>query len=98
MTNRVTKLKCSWCKKRFKPPSKGRRPKYCSHSCRQRAYEMRRAQQRVPELLLGQDIDGIRTKDGVERAVVDVLRRLGLLPSISKTKPRLRVVKKEDEA
>ena len=59
---------------------------------------MRRAQQRVPELLLGQDIEGIRTKDGVERAVVDVLRRLGLLPSVPKTKSRLRVVKEEDEA
>ncbi len=40
----------------------------------------------------------IRTKAGVERAVVDVLRKLGLLPSVPKTKPRLRVVKEEDEA
>ncbi len=59
---------------------------------------MRRAQQRVPELLLGQDMEDIRTKAGVERAVVDVLRKLGFLPPGPKTKPRLRVVKEENEA
>ena len=90
-------MKCAWCKNRFAPPSKGRRPIYCSHSCRQRAYEVRRAQQIVPELLLGQDMEDIRTKAGVERAVVDVLRKHGFLPPSPKTKTRLRVVRKKDE-
>ncbi len=98
MTKRVTKLRCGRCRKPFLPQSKGRRPNYCSQSCRQRAYEARRAQQKVPELLLGRDIEDIRTKGGVERAVVDVLRKLGFLPPTPKTKPRLRVVKEEDEA
>ena len=97
VTKRVTKMKCRWCRKRFQPPSKGRRPRYCSHSCRQRAYEARRAQQKVPELLLGRDMGDIRTKAGVERAVVDVLRKLGFLPALPKTKPRLRLVDEGDE-
>ena len=97
MTKRVTKLKCAWCKNRFAPPSKGRRPIYCSHSCRQRAYEVRRAQQRVPELLLGGDMEDIRTKAGVERAAVDVLRKLGFLSPSRKTKTRLRIMRKKGE-
>lgn len=37
------KLKCGWCQKRFKAQSLvGRRPQYCSASCRQRAYEKRK--------------------------------------------------------
>jgi hypothetical protein len=38
----VTKLKCLHCRKRFKPPPRGRTPLYCSASCRQRAYEKRK--------------------------------------------------------
>jgi hypothetical protein len=37
------------------------------------------------------------TRSGIERAVVDVLRRLGFLPAASKPVPRLRIVKKEAE-
>ena len=97
VTKRVKKLRCERCRKLFLPPSKGRRPKYCSQSCRQRAYEARRAQQIVPEFLLGRDMEDIRTKAGVERAVVDVLREHGFLPPSPKTKTRLRVVRKKDE-
>ena len=39
----LPKLKCTWCWKRFKAQSLiGRRPQYCSASCRQRAYEKRK--------------------------------------------------------
>ena len=37
-------------------------------------------------------MEDIRTKAGVERAVVDVLRKLGLLPEAPKIKPALRLV------
>jgi len=99
MTKTVTKkMKCAWCKSRFKPPLRGRRPKYCSHSCRQRAYEARRAEQNIPSLLLGRDMDNIRSRDGIRRAVVDVLRELGMLPETSKgAKPQLRLVENPDE-
>jgi len=99
VTKRVTKKpRCAWCKTRFKPSTRGRRPKYCSHSCRQRAYEARRAAQYIPSLLLARDIDGIQTKDGIRRAVVDVLRELGMLPEAPKSaKPQLSLVESTDE-
>ncbi|WP_128889861.1 hypothetical protein [Corynebacterium pelargi] len=41
---------CIWCAKPMEPNSRGRRRKYCSHACRQRAYEQRsgRQGQRLP--------------------------------------------------
>ncbi|ARU46133.1 hypothetical protein [Corynebacterium silvaticum] len=34
---------CAWCGKEFASPGRGRPKKFCSHSCRQRAYEQRTA-------------------------------------------------------
>jgi hypothetical protein len=49
-------------------------------------------------LLLARDIDGIQTKDGIRRAVVDVLRELGMLPEAPKSaKPQLSLVESTDE-
>jgi hypothetical protein len=76
---------------------RGRPQFYCSRAHRQRAYETRRALGSVPSLLLGRDIDAMRTKAGIERAVVDVLRKLGLLHEAPKPKPRLRVVEAEEK-
>ena len=57
---------------------------------------MRRAQAQleasIPSLLLGRDIDAMRTKAGIERAVVDVLRKYGILPPAPKRPPPLRIV------
>ena len=56
------------------------------------------AEQNIPSLLLGRDVDDIRTKDGVRRAVIDVLRELGMLPEVSKgAKPQLRLVESSEE-
>ena len=68
---------------------------YCSASHRQRAYELRRAQAEIPSLLLGRDIDDMRTKAGIERAVVDVLRKIGVLPPAPPKPKRLRLVEPE---
>ncbi len=99
VTKSVTKkIKCARCKTRFKPPRRGRRPKYCSHSCRQRAYEARRAAQYIPSLLLTRDIDDIRTRDGIRRAMIDLLCEYGILPEAPKRlKPPLRLVESTDE-
>jgi hypothetical protein len=61
------------------------------------AYAVRRAREvvNVPSLLLGRDIDAMRTKAGVERAVIDVLRRFGLLPPQPPKAPPLKLVKPE---
>jgi hypothetical protein len=45
--------------------------------------------------LLGRDVDAIRIKAGIERAVVDVLRTLGFLDPAPKGRPPLRIVKEE---
>lgn len=38
----MTVLACAYCGDRFQRPStRGPAPKYCSHACRQRAYEAR---------------------------------------------------------
>jgi hypothetical protein len=50
----------------------------------------------MPSLLLGRDIHAMQTKSGIERAVVDVLHRLGFLPGATKPMPRLRVVETKD--
>jgi hypothetical protein len=89
------RLRCAYCKKPFKPPERGRPPRYCCPSHRQMGYAKRRAYKlvNVPSLVLGQDIDDMRTKAGVERAVIDVLRRLGMLPPDPPKPPPLHLVR-----
>jgi hypothetical protein len=51
----------------------------------------------MPRLLLGKDLDEHRTKVGIERAVLDVLRRFGILPPEPPKPPPLRLVVKGHE-
>ena len=54
---------------------------------------------RVPQLLLGKDIDDFRTKAGIERAVLDILRRHDIVSAPPKRRsPRLRLVKDEQDS
>ena len=48
----------------------------------------------IPSLLLGRDVDDMRTKAGIERAVVDALRKFGVLPPAPPPK-QLRIVEPE---
>jgi hypothetical protein len=52
-------------------------------------------QAETPLLLLGRDVDAMRTKESIKRAVVEVLRELGFLDPAPKRPPPLRVVKEE---
>jgi hypothetical protein len=89
--------RCAYCKKTFAPPKRGRPPRYCSASHRQRAYQLRRAQAEINILSLarGRDVDDMHTKAGIERAVVDALRKFGVLPPAAPPIKRLRIVKPE---
>jgi hypothetical protein len=58
------------------------------------AYARRRSHRNVPVLLWRSDHEAFRTKAGIERAVIEVLRRFGLLPPEPKRPPPLRLVKK----
>jgi len=51
------------------------------------------AERRMPQLLVGRDIDDFRTKAGIERAVIDTLRKLGLLPPERPKPSGLHIVK-----
>jgi hypothetical protein len=97
------KPRCAYCKKPFKPPHRGRPPRYCSASHRQQAYIRRRMNayaersHSIPMRLLANDIYAMQTKAGFERAVVEVLRKLALLPSAPKPPQRLSLVNNDDE-
>ncbi|MDO4911474.1 MAG: hypothetical protein Q3972_06995 [Corynebacterium sp.] len=43
------RLKCKWCGKALNTTGRGRPKTYCSHSCRQRAYESRRRTENVTD-------------------------------------------------
>jgi hypothetical protein len=45
-------LRCQWCRNRYAVKPRGREPAYCSRSCRQRAYESRKAAEGMPRRLL----------------------------------------------
>jgi hypothetical protein len=88
--------RCAYCKKAFTPPKRGRRPLYCCAAHRQRAYVLGLRAEQMPRLLLGKDIDDLRTKAGIERVVLDVLRRVGLLPAAPAKVSPLRLVKGDE--
>lgn len=44
VAKRRSKRKCEHCRNWFTPEARGRPPRFCSASCRQRAYEQRRAE------------------------------------------------------
>jgi hypothetical protein len=46
---------------------------------------------------LARDIDDIRSRDGIRRAVVDVLRELGMLPPGTKRKPKITLVESDPD-
>jgi hypothetical protein len=89
--------RCAYCKKAFDPPKRGRPPKYCCAAHRQRAYVIGLRYEQMPRLLLGADLDEYRTIKGIERAVLDVLRRFRILPPEPPKPPPLRLVVKGDK-
>jgi hypothetical protein len=99
VTKRPKRLRCLHCCKPFTAPQRGRPPQYCSASCRQRAYEKRRAasqeEAQLPLRLLARDIAAVQ--DEFRRGVVEVLQELHFLPPARRRPPRtpLRVVKNE---
>ena len=93
------KLKGARCGRRFSRLRKGRPARYCSPSCRQRAYEARKNERevsaRLPVRLLEEDFDGVRTRDALKRAVISVLEELDIIlpssqePIPHRARPRL---------
>ncbi len=106
----MKRLRCKQCRERFVPASRGRRPRYCSVACRQKAYRKRVANPHFHLLkALSSDLYAIRDLSARGRAAVKVLegqgyevglRRGGNWPPKKKREPFLRVVsssKPEDD-
>ena len=60
-------LRCGWCGEFVAVPLRGRRPKWCSSSCRHRAWEQRRAAE-----------SGLAAVEIVDRVVETVVKRVAL--------------------
>ncbi len=110
MESVMKKISCKQCRERFVPPNRGRRPRYCSVACRQKAYRKRAANPHHQALkLLSSDLYAIKDLAARERGAVKVLeemgyevglRRGGNWPAKKKRNPFLRVVsssKPEDD-
>ena len=97
----MKRTKCKECKERFMPPTRGRRPRYCSAACRQKAYRKRAANPHSPVLrALKSDLYAIKDLSARARAAVKVLEEQGYEvwlgrrrgPPPKKREPHLRVV------
>ena len=105
----MKRVKCKQCRTPFLPPNRGRRPRYCSAACRQKAYR-KRAGNPLRGMLraLNSDLYAISDRSARERAAVKVLEELGYEvslegrrgPARKKREPHLRVIdssKREDD-
>lgn len=61
---------CAWCGGQLAYPGRGPRPTYCSQSCRQRSYELRRAERQT-----GRDLGAAAVSAPPERVVERVVER-----------------------
>ena len=83
--------------------SRGRVPRFCSRTCRQRAYEQRKWQRPTPVDLLGRDLKSMAVRQLIREEVWKVLRELGLAPKApveptvsKKSRPELRLIRPDE--
>ena len=64
---------CGWCGATVQVPRRGRLPKWCSASCRHRAWEQRRAAASGLSAIevLDRPVEGVRTVTRIKRVVAD---------------------------
>ena len=72
------KIRCKSCRTSFSPAERGRRPRYCSAACRQKAYRKREARpHRKLEALFISDLYKIEDSAARIKAAVKVLEEAG---------------------
>jgi hypothetical protein len=84
MIKRPKTLRCAWpgCRKKFAVPQRGRLPLYCSHACRQRAYEICKWSRPAAVETLAADMAAAKFRHFLEREVERILRARGVLPPL----------------
>jgi len=91
----VMKLsRCGWCRQTFTPTGRGRKPRYCTRSHRQRAYEARLEKRKLASPLHAVQMD-LATFE-IRKIVISVLRELGFVPQ-GQPGQLLKLVKKKRE-
>lgn len=88
---------------KFAAPQRGRRPKYCSQACRQKAYRRRASNPQTKlKLLFQSDLYKIRDLTARRRAAIKVLNELGykvylkpLREKPTKSIPNLKLISNE---
>ena len=93
--------RCLRCKTKIAVKGKGPVPLYCSHTCRQLAYQKRR--HLGPMVMTARQIAALTVRGVIRAEIMEVLRELGLVatptpPPREKKRPRthLRLIKKGD--
>jgi hypothetical protein len=100
----MKKRLCPTCKNKFAPPPRGRRPRYCSAACRQKAYRKRTSDPHAHlKALCLSDLYKIEDKTARAQAAIKVLVETGhayLLANPHEPKPKkptLKLVKPESD-
>ncbi len=97
----MKKRTCPTCRNGFEPLGRGRRPRFCSAACRQKAYRKRtKAPLRIPLKALKSDLYAIADRNARARAAVKILEEAGYdvhlerrtTPPPKRSRPRLKVV------
>src|SRR4051794_36692438 len=86
-------LRCLWCRGKIDVNPRGRLPKFCSHSCRQRGYE--RSKWRQPfAVAFRKDHARVATQDVIRQAAWELLKEVGLvkaaMPPERRPRPKAR--------
>src|SRR5262245_3624607 len=74
---RPKRARCAWCKSTMKISARGRRPTFCSQSCRQQGYEKRKQTRLHPLELLARDIATAQVRSAIRHEVWAILQQLG---------------------
>jgi hypothetical protein len=73
------RAKCAFCGLDFSPQKRGRLPRFCSATCRQRAYERRHAGGDAATTVLAKDLDRRQVRQAIRDEILDILLTAGIL-------------------
>jgi len=94
--------RCRHCKEKISVKRKGPVPVYCSHSCRQLAYEKRR--ELGPKVMATREVGSMTFRYIIRMEIIKALEQYGLIasgapppPEMKRPQPNLRLIEKEKE-